>query len=385
MSLQATASRATDPAIRPEPENLFSSYSLGDLELPNRMVLSPMTRSRALDGNVPNPIAATYYVQRASAGLLITEATQVSPQGVGYIRTPGIHSQEQVAGWKKITDAVHRVGGTIFSQLWHVGRVSHPDFHGGALPVAPSAIAVDGEVFTPRGREKIVVPRALAAHELPGIVAQFQKGAENAKAAGFDGVELHGANGYLLDQFLRDGANQRTDAYGGSIQNRARLPLEVTEAVIGVWGPERVGYKLSPRFPGYSMSDSNPIETFSYLAKELSTRRVSYLHVGEAIAGPMAAPVGTVRVTPILREIFSGTLIVNGGYDARSGNAAIARGEADLVAFGVPFLANPDLPARYLKKAPLNTPDQATFYAGEAKGYIDYPALAALQSLAATR
>jgi N-ethylmaleimide reductase len=385
MSLQATASRATDPAIRPEPENLFSSYSLGDLELPNRMVLSPMTRSRALDGNVPNPIAATYYVQRASAGLLITEATQVSPQGVGYIRTPGIHSQEQVAGWKRITDAVHRVGGTIFSQLWHVGRVSHPDFHDGALPVAPSAIAVDGEVFTPRGREKIVVPRALAAHELPGIVAQFQKGAENAKAAGFDGVELHGANGYLLDQFLRDGANQRTDAYGGSIQNRARLPLEVTEAVIGVWGPERVGYKLSPRFPGYSMSDSNPIETFSYLAKELSTRRVSYLHVGEAIAGPMAAPFGTVRVTPILREIFSGTLIVNGGYDARSGNAAIARGEADLVAFGVPFLANPDLPARYLKKAPLNTPDQATFYAGEAKGYIDYPALAALQSLAATR
>jgi N-ethylmaleimide reductase len=385
MSLQATASRATDLAIRPEPENLFSSYSLGDLELPNRMVLSPMTRSRALDGNVPNPIAATYYVQRASAGLLITEATQVSPQGVGYIRTPGIHSQEQVAGWKRITDAVHRVGGTIFSQLWHVGRVSHPDFHGGALPVAPSAIAVDGEVFTPRGREKIVVPRALAAHELPGIVAQFQKGAENAKAAGFDGVELHGANGYLLDQFLRDGANQRTDAYGGSIQNRARLPLEVTEAVIGVWGPERVGYKLSPRFPGYSMSDSNPIETFSYLAKELSTRRVSYLHVGEAIAGPMAAPVGTVRVTPILREIFSGTLIVNGGYDARSGNDAVARGEADLVAFGVPFLANPDLPARYLKKAPLNTPDQATFYAGEAKGYIDYPALAGLQSLAATR
>ena len=384
MSLQATASRATAPALRPESENLFSSYSLGDLELPNRMVLSPMTRSRALDGNVPNPIAATYYVQRASAGLLITEATQVSPQGVGYIRTPGIHSQEQVAGWKRITDAVHRVGGTIFSQLWHVGRVSHPDFHGGALPVAPSAIAVDGEVFTPRGREKIVVPRALALHELPGVVAQFQKGAENAKAAGFDGVELHGANGYLLDQFLRDGANRRTDAYGGSIQNRARLPLEVTEAVIGVWGPERVGYKLSPRFPGYSMSDSNPFETFSYLTDELRKLGLGYLHVSEAVAGPMAAPAGTARVTPVLRDKFDGTVIVNGGYDARTGNAAIARGEADLVAFGVSFLANPDLPARYLKNTPLNAPDQATFYAGEAKGYIDYPALAGLQSLAAT-
>ena len=385
MSLQATASRATTPAPRPESENLFSSYSLGDLELPNRMVLAPMTRSRALDGNVPNPIAATYYVQRASAGLLITEGTQVSPQGVGYIRTPGIHSREQVAGWKKITDAVHRVGGTIFSQLWHVGRVSHPDFHGGALPVAPSAIGVDGDVFTPRGREKIVVPRALAAHELPGVVAQFQKAAENAKAAGFDGVELHGANGYLLDQFLRDGANQRTDAYGGSIQNRARLPLEVTEAVIGVWGPERVGYKLSPRFPGYSMSDSNPVETFSYLTDQLRMLGLGYLHVSEAVAGPMAAPAGTARVTPVLRDKFDGTLIVNGGYDARTGNAAIARGEADLVAFGVSFLANPDLPARYLKNRPLNAPDQATFYAGEEKGYIDYPAMAGVQSLAATR
>jgi N-ethylmaleimide reductase len=385
MSLQATASRVTTPALGSKAENLFSSYSLGDLELPNRMVLAPMTRSRALDGNVPNPIAATYYVQRASAGLLITEATQVSPQGVGYIRTPGIHSREQVAGWKKITDAVHGVGGTIFSQLWHVGRVSHPDFHDGALPVAPSAIAVDGEVFTPRGREKIVVPRALAAHELPGIVAQFQKAAENAKAAGFDGVELHGANGYLLDQFLRDGANRRTDAYGGSIQNRARLPLEVTEAVIGVWGPERVGYKLSPRFPGYSMSDSKPFETFSYLTDELRKLGLGYLHISEAVAGPMAAPAGTARVTPVLRDKFDGTVIVNGGYDARTGNAAIARGEADLVAFGVSFLANPDLPARYLKKTPLNAPDQATFYAGEEKGYIDYPALAGLQSLAATR
>jgi N-ethylmaleimide reductase len=350
---------------------------LGDLELANRLVLSPMTRSRAIEGDVPNPLAPTYYAQRASAGLLITEASQVSPQGVGYIRTPGMHSQAQVAGWKKVTDAVHQAGGTIFAQLWHVGRVSHPDFHNGAVPVAPSALPVEGEAFTSNGKVKIVTPRALERHELPGIVGQFQTAAENAKAAGFDGVELHGANGYLLDQFLRDGANHRTDAYGGSIENRARFPLEVVEAVIDVWGAERVGYKLSPRFAGYSMSDSNPVETFSYLAAKLNSLQLAYLHVSEAVAGPMAAPAGTLRVTPLLREIFSGTVMVNGGYDAQSGNAVIARGEADLVAFGVPFLANPDLPARYRQGAPLNAPDQATFYAGEENGYVDYPTLVA--------
>jgi N-ethylmaleimide reductase len=338
------------------------------------MVLSPMTRSRAIGENVPNPLAATYYVQRASAGLIITEATQVSPQGVGYIRTPGLHSPTQVAGWRKVTDAVHQAGGTIFAQLWHVGRVSHPDFHNGALPVAPSALEVAGEAFTTNGRVKIVTPRALELHELPGIVAQFQTAAENAKAAGFDGVELHGANGYLLDQFLRDGSNRRADPYGGSVQNRARFPLEVAEAVIGVWGPQRVGYKLSPYFAGYSMSDSNPIETFSYVADQLNGLGVGHLHVTEPIAGP--SPVGTVRVTPLLRDKFDGAMVVNGGYDVHSGDAAIARGEADLVAFGVPFLANPDLPARYRKNAMLNPADQATFYAGEEKGYIDYPALA---------
>jgi N-ethylmaleimide reductase len=355
--------------------DLFSPYRLGEIELRNRMVLSPMTRSRAIDGNVPNPIAAIYYAQRASAGLLVTEATQVSPQGVGYIRTPGLHSSAQVAGWRKVTDAVHREGGTIFAQLWHVGRVSHPDFHNGALPVAPSALEVAGEAFTQNGKVKIVTPRALELHELPGIVSQFQTAAKNAKAAGFDGVELHGANGYLLDQFLRDGSNRRTDAYGGSIQKRARFPLEVAEAVVGVWGSQRVGYKFSPYFAGYSMSDSNPIETFSYLAVQLNSLRIGYLHVGEAIAGPMAAPAGTIRVTPMLRDKFSGAVIVNGGYDAHSGHAVIARGEADLVAFGVPFLANPDLPARYQKNASLNPPDQTTFYSGEEKGYIDYPAL----------
>jgi N-ethylmaleimide reductase len=371
MSLQpATASRtpiSAEPAVAPNA--LFSPYRLGELALANRLVMSPMTRSRALDGNVPHPLAATYYAQRASAGLIVTEATQVSPQGVGYIRTPGIHSAAQVVGWKAIAEAVHRQGGKIFAQLWHVGRVSHPDFHGGALPVAPSALPVEGEAFTTRGRTKLVTPRALATDEIPGIVAQFRTAAENAKAADFDGVELHGANGYLLDQFLRDGANRRTDAYGGSLENRVRFPLEVVDAVTSVWGPQRVGYKLSPQFSGYSMSDSDPVATFSFIAAELSRRGLLYLHVTE--------PVGaTKRVTPILRGIFNGSLIVNGGYDAESGNAAISRGEADLVAFGVPFLANPDLPARYRRRAALNAPDQATFYAGEEKGYIDYPALA---------
>jgi N-ethylmaleimide reductase len=231
-------------------------------------------------------------------------------------------------------------------------------------------------VFTHRGRAKMVTPRALEAHELPGIVAQFRKGAENAKAAGFDGVELHGANGYLLDQFLRDGANRRTDAYGGDIRNRARFPLEVTEAVVAVWGPDRVGYKVSPNSAFNSMSDSDPIATFAYFADELSRRGLLYLHATEGVAGPMAPPAGTVLAAPVLRQRFKGTLILNGGYDSHSADAAIARGAADLIAFGVPFLANPDLPIRYTRRAPLNAPDQATFYAGEAKGYIDYPALA---------
>jgi N-ethylmaleimide reductase len=327
---------------------------------------------RARDGGVPNPLAVTYYTQRASAGLIVSEATQVSPQGVGYIRTPGIHSPEQVAGWKEITDAVHRAKGIVFAQLWHVGRVSHPDFHDGALPVAPSAIAAEGNVFTARGPTKMVTPRALELHEMPGIVAQFRQAAENARTAGFDGVELHGASGYLLDQFLRDGTNQRTDTYGGSIANRARLPLEVAEAVIEVWGPDRVGYRISPHSSFNSMADTNPVETFSYLAEQLSGL-LGYLHIVE----PIAVPAGTVRATPVLRKRFQGTVIVNEGYNAASGQAAVARGQADLVAFGTPFLANPDLPHRYRIGAPLNLPDQATFYVGEEKGYIDYPALSA--------
>jgi N-ethylmaleimide reductase len=369
--MQVNAAAATRRPQAEEPlKPLFVPYRLGEIELSNRLVMAPMTRSRALDHNVPNNIAATYYAQRASAGLIISEATQVSPQGVGYIRTPGIHLSAQVAGWTRITEAVHRAGGKIFLQLWHVGRISHPDFHGGELPVAPSAIAAQGQVFTAKGLQPMVTPRALTLAELPGIVEQFRKGAHNAKAAGFDGVELHGANGYLLDQFLRDGTNRRTDAYGGTVENRARLPLEVTKAVIDVWGADRVGYRISPNGAFNSMSDSDPIATFSYLAEQLNKFGIVYLHVVDPVAD------GAKRVSPLLRRKFDRTYIVNGGFDLDSADAAIRNGEADLVAFGKPFLANPDLPQRYRVNAPLNVPNEATFYAGEDKGFTDYPALA---------
>lgn len=370
------ANAVADSASLTQEQDLFTPYRLGDIDLNSRIVMAPMTRSRALDGNVPSPLAATYYAQRASAGLIITEATQVSPQGIGYIRTPGMHTAEQQAGWRQITDAVHAAGGKIFAQLWHVGRVSHPSFHNGALPVAPSAVAAEGEVFTDSGPAKMVAPRALETGELPGIVEQFRSAARVAKAAGFDGVEIHGANGYLLDQFLRDGANRRTDAYGGSIENRARLPLAVAEAVIGVWGAGRVGYRVSPNFSMFSMTDSTPAETLSHLARELSALKLGYLHVMEPVSGPTATP-SEARVAPALRRAFRGTLILNGGFDAQTGTNALQNGDTDLVAFGVPFLANPDLPQRFRLGAPLNPPDFATFYAGEAKGYTDYPALAA--------
>lgn len=360
-----TRARRTEPPFKP----LFSPYQLGNIELANRLVMAPMTRSRAVERNVPNPLAATYYAQRASAGLIVTEATQVSPQGVGYIRTPGIHSAEQVVGWSRVTEAVHRAGGKIFLQLWHVGRISHPDFHGGELPVAPSAISPQGQVFTTKGPQQMVTPRALALAELPGIVEQFRRGAENAKRAGFDGVELHGANGYLLDQFTRGGTNHRTDSYGGTVENRTRLPLEVTQAVIDVWGGDRVGYRISPTSPFNSMSDSDPVQTFSYLTEQLNRLGVVYLHVVDPISN------GMKRVSPLLRGKFDRTYIVNGGFDFESANAAIRNGETDLVAFGTPFLANPDLPKRYQSGALLNVPDQATFYAGEDRGFTDYPAL----------
>ena len=339
--------------------------------------MAPMTRSRAI-GNIPNKLMTEYYFQRAGAGLIITEGTAPTPDGLGYPRIPGIFSQEQMDGWKDITAAVHKSNSKIFLQLMHTGRIGHNDnLPDEVLLAGPSEIKAAGQIFTDiAGLQDHSQPTALTTEGVKEVISGHVTAAKNAIKAGFDGIELHGANGYLLDQFLRDGSNQRADAYGGTIQNRARFPLEVVEGVLDVWDPQQVGYKLSPHFAGYSMSDSNPVATFSYLAKELNKRRLAYLHIGEAIAGPMAAPAGTVRVTPLLREIFSGTLIANGGYDAHSANAVIARGEADLVAFGVPFLANPDLPARYWRKAPLNSPDYTTFYAGEEKGYVDYPALA---------
>ena len=354
--------------------DLFSQYKFGSIELSNRMVMAPMTRCRAVEGNIPNPLAITYYEQRAQAGLIITEGSQVSHQGAGYVRTPGIYSPDQVAGWRKVTEAVHQSGSKILLQLWHVGRVSHPDFHEGELPVAPSALSVKGEVHTPLGKKKIETPRAFELDEIPSIINQFRKGAKNAKDAGFDGVEIHGANGYLLDQFLRDGSNRRTDQYGGSLQNRVRLPLEVVEAVLEVFGADRVGYRISPHFQGYSMSDSNPHETFSYFAAELNDLKLGYLHMIERVAGPMLIP-PEARFASTIREIFKGTFILNGGYDAEKGNEAIQKNEADLIAYGSLFLANPDLPERFKRSASLNMPDITTFYAGEERGYIDYPAL----------
>ena len=354
--------------------DLFSQYELGSIKLSNRMVMAPMTRCRAVLGSVPNPLAITYYVQRAQAGLIITEGSQVSPQGVGYVRTPGIYSPKQVDGWKKVTYAVHQEGGKIFLQLWHVGRVSHPDFLNGELPVAPSALPVESEVHTPYGKKKIETPRVLELDEIPSVINQFRRGAENAKVAGFDGVEIHGANGYLLDQFLRDGSNSRTDQYGGSLQNRARFPLEVTEAVTDIWGADRVGYRISPHFQRHSMSDSNPRETFSYFAKELSNLKLGYLHMIERVGEPMlVAP--EARYASVIRKIFKGTFMLNGGYNAEKGNEAIRKGEADLISYGSLFLANPDLPERFKRNALPNTPDVETFYVGEERGYIDYPAL----------
>ncbi|MBU9356114.1 alkene reductase [Burkholderia multivorans] len=357
---------------------LFSTHRLGSFELKNRMVMAPMTRSRAVEANLVHPLAPVYYAQRAAAGLMISEATQVSHQGAGYVRTPGIHSPEQVAAWRRVTDAVHAAGGIIFAQLWHVGRVSHPEFHRGALPVAPSALSADAEVFISTGLAPTPVPRALDSEEIVDVVGQFRRAAQNANEAGFDGVEIHGSSGYLLNQFLRDGSNVRTDQYGGSIANRARFPLEVAAAVVDVLGGERVGYRIGPNMTLHAMSDSTPVQTFSYLAAELDRLGIAYLHVTEGVAGPDAPPPGIERVAPYLRKAFSRSLILNGGFDADSGDAAITRGEADLIAYGVPFLANPDLPERYRLRAPLNMPDYASFYEpgeDDAIGYIDYPAL----------
>ncbi|MBW4521848.1 MAG: alkene reductase [Scytolyngbya sp. HA4215-MV1] len=356
---------------------LLTPVKLGRYQLPNRLVMAPLTRNRAGTGNVPGNLNATYYTQRASAGLLITEATQISPQGVGYPATPGIHSPEQVAGWRLVTDAVHAQGGHIFLQLWHVGRISHPSLQPeGALPVAPSPIAPKGMASTYQGEQPFVTPRALELEEIPGIVDQYRRAAENALEAGFDGVEIHGANGYLLDQFMRDGSNQRTDAYGGSIANRARLIREVTEAVVGVWGADRVGVRLSPSGTFNDMVDSDPKALFGYVAQELDRFGLAYLHIVEPRADEVP-PEGdrAVLTSHFFRNYFKSTIISAGGHDRESGNAVIAAGDADLVAYGRWYISNPDLAERFALKAELNAYDRSTFYGGNEKGYTDYPAL----------
>jgi N-ethylmaleimide reductase len=363
---------------------LFSNYQLGAFTLPNRLIMAPLTRGRAGQDRIPNELMVEYYAQRASAGLIITEATNISETAAGWLNSPGIHNDAQVKGWQKVTEAVHNQGGRIYLQLWHCGRASHQDFQPhGETPVSSSAIAAVGDVIvavgeahTANGKKPYPVPRALEISEIPGLVQDYVAATRRAQEAGFDGVEIHSANGYLLDQFLRDGVNQRTDAYGGSVANRSRLLLEVTEAVIKAWSADQVGVRLSPTNGFNDMRDSDPIATFTAVARSLNDFNLAYLHVMEALPGhPFAGP--GERVTPHIRQAYQGTLMINGGYDGVTGEAAIANQEADLIAYGVPFLTNPDLTERIKHNAPLNPPDFDTFYTPGAKGYTDYPLLAA--------
>jgi 2,4-dienoyl-CoA reductase-like NADH-dependent reductase (Old Yellow Enzyme family) len=346
---------------------LFEPLRLGDLDLPNRILMAPLTRCRAVDRRIPNELMRDYYVQRASAGLIFTEATSVVPMGVGYPHTPGVWSEEQVAGWRLITDAVHAAGGRIMLQLWHVGRISHPIYLDGELPVSSSAMKPDGNVSLVRPKTEYVRPRALRRDEIPGVIEGYRKGAENAQRAGFDGVEIHGANGYLLDQFLQDSVNHRTDDYGGSLENRARLHSEVAEACISVWGAGRVGMHLAPRGDSHSMGDSDLKGTFSYLARELGKRKLAFLCTRER-EGPDS-------ITPLLKREFGGLMIANEGFTQETGEAALGRGDADAVAYGKLIISNPDLVERFRTGAPINDWDMKTFYAHDAEGYTDYPAL----------
>lgn len=355
--------------------DLFSPITLGSISLKNRMIMAPLTRSRApKDSGVPQPMNVTYYEQRATAGLIVTEATPISAMGHGYPFLPGIYTDEQVAGWKKVVDAVHAKGSKMVLQLWHVGRISHPSLlPNHVLPVAPSAIKPAGQLYTYEGMVDFVEPRALDANELPALVADYVHATQCALAAGFDGVEIHSANGYLLDQFLRDSTNKRTDNYGGSFENRARLLMEVTKAVVAVAGSDKVGIRLSPINPFNDISDSDPQALFNYVVAELNQFNLAYLHVIEGDVGGKAQAFDFVA----LRKLFKNAYMANLGYDKTRGNAAIASGHADCVAFGVPFLANPDLVERYRTDAPLNAADEATFYGGNEKGYTDYPFLTA--------
>lgn len=347
--------------------SLFDPLVAGELKLKNRIVMAPLTRARSGEERIPGPIVAEYYAQRASAGLIVTEATSVTPLGVGYEHTPGIWSDAQVEGWKAVTKAVHDKGGLIVMQLWHVGRISDPSLLGGQPPVAPSAIAARGEVSLLRPKRPYPVPRALSLDEIAEVVEAYRKGAENAKKAGFDGVELHGANGYLLDQFLQDSSNKRTDAYGGAIENRARLMLEAVDAAISVFGPGRVGLHIAPRGDAHDMGDSNPLATFGYVARAMRERGIAFLFAREHVAAD--------SIGPQLKAEFGGVYIANESLDGASAQALLDAGEADAVSFGKLFISNPDLPARLKSGAALNAWDMATFYAPGAAGYTDYPAL----------
>lgn len=355
--------------------SLFDSFRLGDVTLSNRIVMAPLTRNRAVAGFVPSPLAVEYYAQRADAGLIITEASQISQQGQGYQDTPGIYTDEQVAGWRKVTDAVHAKGGHIYIQLWHVGRVSHTALQpNGGAPVAPSAVRAETKTYVNNGFAETSEPRALELSEIPGIIEDYRRAAANAIRAGFDGVEIHGANGYLIDQFLRDGANKRTDDYGGAIANRARFLLEVVDAVVGEIGAQRTGLRLSPVAPANCLIDSDPQPLFNYVFDELEKRHLVYIHVVEgATQGPR--DINPNFSFDELRVRYSGAWMVNNGYDLALATSAVAEGKADLVAFGRPFISNPDLVERLRRGAPLNELDRATLYGGGAAGYTDYPTL----------
>jgi N-ethylmaleimide reductase len=352
-------------------KTLFEPYALGGITLANRVVMAPLTRNRAAAGLVPSDLATEYYAQRASAGLIITEATQVSRQAQGYQDTPGLYTPEQIEGWRKVTDAFHAKGGRIFVQLWHVGRVSHVDLLGGDAPAAPSAIRAGTKTFVNNGFADVSEPRALELDELPGIVSDFRKAAANAIEAGFDGVEVHGANGYLLEQFAKDGANVRTDAYGGSVENRARLMLEVTAAVAQEIGAERTGIRISPVSPANGISSSDPQTQYNYIVDQLDALGIAYIHVVEGATG------GPRDVAPFdygsLRGRFSKTYIANNGYDLDLATSHLADDKADLIAFGRPFIANPDLVERLQSGAPLAEINPTTIYGGGAAGYTDYP------------
>jgi N-ethylmaleimide reductase len=354
--------------------DLFSPIQIGKYTLKNRIFMAPLTRCRSVEDNVPNEMMARYYGQRASAGLIISEATQISTQGIGYPCTPGIHTSKQVQGWKQVTKAVHDKGGKMFLQLWHVGRISHPDYLNGELPVSSSAIKPSGEVYTLEGMKDYETPRALSVEEIKNIVKQYVTAAKNAIEAGFDGVEIHSANGYLLDQFLRDGSNIREDEYGGDIENRSRFLFEVIKAVTAEIGADKTGLRLSPSGTFNDMTDSDPQTHFTYVCEKLNGFDLAYLHIVDALEGDIKHGANIVELS-ILRDAYKGVLITNGGYDKERGNATIQKHQADAVAYGVLFLANPDLPERFKTNTGLNDADPDTFYTQDEKGYTDYPVM----------